>query len=100
MGRNPELPQGGLVTEPGERVEYYAVIGSGRTQANPSGLLRRRFTPEGRVDEALQLDMSWKRTSAITRWEYANLSSELVAIGEPEAMELMQRFRREWAGQG
>jgi hypothetical protein len=36
----------------------YAIIGFGRTLDNPSGLARRRFTPEGRVDESLQRDLS------------------------------------------
>jgi hypothetical protein len=82
-----------------ERVEHYAIIGSGRTIANPSGLARRRFTPTGRVDESLQRDLSWRPTSAITQWEYGNLSGELAAISEAEANELIERFREKW-GQG
>jgi hypothetical protein len=87
------------VTE-SKRVEHYAIIGSGRTIANPSGLARRRFTPEGRVDESLQRDLSWRPTSSITQWEYGNLSGELAAISQAEADELIERFREKWGQEG
>ena len=88
------------MTEATERVEHYAIIGVGRTMANPSGLARRRFTPSGRVDESLQRDMSWRPTSSITQWEYGNLSGELAAISEAEAAELIERFREKWGQEG
>ena len=83
-----------------ERVEHYAIIGSGRTITNPSGLARRRFTPTGRVDESLQRDLSWRPTSAITQWEYGNLPGELAAISEADANELIERFREKWGQEG
>jgi hypothetical protein len=88
------------VTEAKERVEHYAIIGVGRTIANPSGLARRRFTPAGRVDESLQRDLSWRPTSSITQWEYGNLSGDLAAISEAEAHELIERFREKWGQEG
>ena len=83
-----------------ERVEHYAIIGSGRTLTNPSGLARRRFTPAGRVDESLQRDLSWRPTSSITQWEYGNLSGELAAISDDEASDLIERFREKWSQEG
>jgi hypothetical protein len=83
-----------------ERVEHYAIIGVGRTSADPSGLARRRYTPAGRVDESLQRDLSWRPTSSITQWEYGNLSGELAAISEAEANELIERFREKWSQEG
>lgn len=83
-----------------ERVEHYAIIGVGRTAANPSGLARRRFTPAGRVDESLQSDLSWRPSSSITQWEYGNLSGELSAISEAEASALIERFRERWGQEG
>ena len=83
-----------------ERVEHYAIIGSGRTLSNPSGLARRRFTPAGRVDESLQRDLSWRPTSSITQWEYGNLSGELAAISDDEANKLIERFREKWGQEG
>jgi hypothetical protein len=88
------------VTETTEQVEHYAIIGVGRTLANPSGLARRRFTREGRVDESLQRDLSWHPTSSITQWEYGNLSGELAAISEAEAEDLIERFRERWGQEG
>ena len=79
-----------------EKVSYYAVIGGGRTTANPSGLVRRRYASSGRIDEAFSRDLSWKPTSAITQWEYGNLSGELVAISEADAVRLIERFREKW----
>jgi hypothetical protein len=80
-----------------DELSYYAVIGAGRTVASPSGLVRRRHTPAGRFDEALGRDLSWRATSAITHWEYGNLSGELVEISEEEAESLIERFRQKWA---
>jgi hypothetical protein len=53
--------------------------------------------PAGRVDEALSRDLSWGATSAITQWEYGNLSGELVEISEEEAEALIELFRQKWA---
>jgi hypothetical protein len=86
--------------ETGERIEHYAIIGVGRTEEDPSGLARRRFTPEGRVDESLQRDLHWHPTSAITQWEYGNLPGELVEISEAEAAELIERLRQKWSEEG
>jgi hypothetical protein len=83
-----------------ERVEHYAIIGSGRTLSNPSGLARCRFTRAGRVDESLQRDLSWRPTSSITQWEYGNLSGELAAISDDEASDLIERFREKWSQEG
>jgi hypothetical protein len=86
------------VKETTGRAEHYAIIGVGRSQDNPSGLARRRFTPEGRVDESFQRDLQWHPTSAITQWEYGNLPGELVEISEVEAGALIERFREKWSG--
>ena len=86
------------MTETTERVEYYAIIGVGRSQDNPSGLARRQFTAAGRVDESLQRDLQWHPTSAITQWEYGNLPGELLEISEDEALRLIERFQEKWSG--
>jgi hypothetical protein len=85
-----------MVRKMAEKVSYYAVIGGGRTAANPSGLVRRKYTSSGRIDEALNSDLSWKPTSAVTQWEYGNLSGELVEISEVDAKRLIERFRKKW----
>jgi hypothetical protein len=83
-----------------EKTVHYAIIGSGRTADDPSGLARRRHTPDGRVDEALQRDLSWEPTTAITQWEYGNFPGELTEITESEAQSLIGRFGKRWGGWG
>ena len=78
---------------------YYAVIGVGDSPTEPVGLVRRTFTPEGRLDEALRQDLTWERDSAIIEWEYGNLVGELVEITETEAQALIERFRQKWGAQ-
>jgi len=81
-----------------EEIAYYAVIGTGRTVTNPSGLIRRRYTAEGTSDESLSRDLSWKVTDAIYQEERGeNFGPELVEISAGEAEALIERFRRKWA---
>lgn len=79
-------------------VTYYVIKGLGRNPAEPSGLVRRKFTEEGRLDEALRKDMTWERDSAIIEWEYGNMTGTLTEISEPEAQALIERFREKWSG--
>jgi hypothetical protein len=81
-----------------EQVVYYAITGVGRNPAEPSGLVRRRFSEEGRIDEALRVDMTWERDTAIVEWEYGNLTGTLTKISEDEARGLIERFRERWGG--
>jgi hypothetical protein len=79
--------------------KYYAVVGSGRTIENPSGLVRRRTSAGGRIDEALQRDLKWIPSSAIVEWEYGDVGAELVEISETEAEGLIERFGDKWGAQ-
>jgi hypothetical protein len=83
-----------------EGIDYYAIVGVGRTIENPSGLARRSYTSIGRVDESLQRDFSWKPTSAVIQWEYGNSAGELIKISEAEAERLIEGFRQKWGEQG
>jgi hypothetical protein len=80
-------------------IEYYAVLGSGRTVQNPSGLARRRMSAEGQIDEALQRDMTWVPSSAIIEWEYGDVGAELIEISEADAEALVERFREKWGAE-
>jgi hypothetical protein len=66
---------------------------------NPSGLVRRRTSPEGRIDEALQRDLKWVPSSAIVEWEYGDVGAELVEISEAEAERLIDRFGEKWGAE-
>jgi hypothetical protein len=80
-----------------DNVVYYAMLRTGDTRAQPSGLARRTFTPQGRLDETLRADLTWKRDSAIYEWEHGEeLGTDLVEVSEAEANELIERFREMW----
>jgi len=83
-----------------EGTTYYAIIRDGASVVSPSGLARRTFTSEGRVDEALRSNLTWQRDSAIYEWERGEeLGVELIEISEDEAQNLIERFRAKWAEQ-
>ena len=79
-----------------EIVKYYAIVGSGRTAQNPSGIARRTTNADGPIDEALRRDLTWQRDSAIVEWEYGDAGADLVEISESEAQALIGRFREKW----
>lgn len=81
--------------------KYYAVIGQGRTIENPSGLVRRRPTVDGIVDESIRRDLTWGRTDVFHQIEHGEELGlpELAEISEHDAEELIARFRRRWGGQ-
>jgi hypothetical protein len=77
---------------------YYAIVRDHESAASPSGLARRTFTPEGRLDETLRHDFTWQRDSAIYEWERGEeMGAELIEISEDEAQALIERFREKWA---
>jgi hypothetical protein len=84
-----------------ENILYYAILRDGDTPNRPSGLARRASTPEGRLDETLRRDLTWKRDSAIYEWERGEeMGTELVEISEAEAGQLIERFREKWSQEG
>jgi hypothetical protein len=83
-----------------ENITYYAILRDDDTPERPSGLARQTLTPQGRLDEALRADFTWKRDSAIYEWERGEeMGMDLVEISEAEAQALIERFREKW-GQG
>ena len=81
-----------------EETIYYAVIGTGRTPVDPSGVARRRNTPDGPVDESFTRDCSWQFTNTIYQWERGeNFGPDLMEISADEAAVLVERFRLRWA---
>jgi hypothetical protein len=84
----------------GDAVKYYAIVGSGRTPQNPSGLARRVIGADGQVDEALRRDLTWQRDAAIIEWEHGDAGADLVEITEAEAEALVERFQEKWGREG
>jgi hypothetical protein len=80
---------------------YYAILRGGDTPAQPSGLARRTYTPQGRLDETLGGDLTWHRDSAIYEWERGEeMGADLVEITEAEAETLIEQFRETWGREG
>jgi len=83
-----------------DEVTYYAVVSGDGTSSDPSGLARRRRLQEaGFVDEALRRDFTWGHTSAIVEWKRDAMDFSLVEISEPDAAQLIERFRERWGAQ-
>ena len=81
-------------------VKYYAIVGSGRTAQNPSGIARRTTSADGPIDEALRRDLTWQRDSAIIEWEHGDVGADLVEITEAEAQALIERYQEKWSQEG
>ena len=83
-----------------DQVIYYAVVGPKRTPDDPSGIARRTFTAQGRLDESLRRDLTWVRSSEIYEWERGEeMGPELVEIEDDEAKALIERFREKWSAE-
>jgi hypothetical protein len=81
------------------KIVYYAIVRDGDAPDHPSGLARRTFTAQGRLDETLRYDLSWRRDSAIYEWERGEeTGATLAEISEREALQLIERFREKWGG--
>jgi hypothetical protein len=78
-------------------VQYYAIAGRGDTRDDPSGVARRRFTPEGSIDETFRRDQTWVRNSVLIEWEDGEMGLDFYEISEAEAEEIIERFRARWA---
>jgi hypothetical protein len=84
-----------------EETVYYAIIRDNQATAEASGLARRIYTPQGRLDEAIRRDLTWERDSAIYEWERGEeLGMTLVEISAAEAERLIERFREKWGASG
>ncbi len=80
-----------------EKVQFYAIVGRGRSADNPSGLVRRRTGHGEPIDESLRRDLSWGTTIAIEEWTRGEeLTRDLVEISEADANALVERFREKW----
>jgi hypothetical protein len=79
-----------------EKITYYAMYLGGRTDEEPTGLVRRRELDGALADEGLRRDLTWGHTPLIVGWRRGDMTVELVEIGEDEATMLIQRFRERW----
>ena len=80
-------------------INYYAVVGPGRSISDPSGLARRTLHAEGRLDESLTpgSHLGYEAPRSINGSGAKNFGPDLVEIGAQEAEALIERFREKWA---
>jgi len=84
-----------------DNIVYYALLRAGDTPTQPSGLARRTWTQQGRLDETFRRDFTWKHDSAIYEWEHGEeMGADLVEISEVEARAVIERFREKWGQEG
>lgn len=83
-----------------QKITYFAIIGGGRSVSNPSGLVRRLEHDDGREDEALRRDFSWKFTPVIIEWERGDFGDELVEVSHEQASKIIEYFRGRWGAAG
>ena len=81
-------------------VRYFAIVRDGDSPEHPSGLARRKMTPQGRLDETLRRDLTWSRDSAIYEWERGEeMGADLIEISGADAERVIQGFQQAWGAQ-
>lgn len=84
-----------------ELIEYFAITRNAASPGDATGLVRRRMTDEGNVDESLRRGFEWQPSSALYEWEMGDVSGRyLIKISEAEAERLIEGFRQKWGEQG
>jgi len=78
-----------------DQITYYAVVDDYSTMAAPAGVLRRVKHDDGQRDEAFGRDLQWGHTSMLYSYERGNRDNQLYPITEDEAMQIVERIRRE-----
>ena len=80
-----------------DAITYFAIVGRGATLDEPLGLVRRLKHDNGRLDESLGEDLSWRWTPVIAEWEHDSYGNELVEVSHAQADKIIQYFRQKFA---
>jgi hypothetical protein len=78
------------------KITFFAIVGRGATVDRPLGLLRRLPYDNGREDEVLRKDFSWRRSPLIVEWERGSYENELVEVSHEQASRIVQHFREKF----
>jgi hypothetical protein len=76
-----------------DKVAYYAVVNDLSSREQPSGVFRRTYTEDGRLDEAFTRKLIWERSWLLVSAERGDLVNEFVEITEDEANQIVERIR-------
>jgi hypothetical protein len=78
-----------------EEITYYALVDDFSAQDRPGGVVRRIKHSGGEHDEAFSGDLTWKPTSVLYSAEHGDTTNDFYEITEDEAMNIVDRIRRE-----
>jgi hypothetical protein len=78
-----------------EDIVYYAIVNEFSSREHPAGVLRRIRSKGEHRDEAFTRDLLWKRSDSLYSAERGDTMNDFVAITEEEAMQIVDRIRRE-----
>ena len=78
-----------------EEITYYALVDDYSSREKPGGVVRRIRRDQGHQDEAFSGDLMWKRTWLLASAERGDTMNDFYPITEDEAMEIVDRIRRE-----
>lgn len=78
-----------------EEVTYYAIVDDFSSPDAPAGVLRRIRRDGGLRDESFGRDLNWKFSSLLYSAERGDAQYDFQPITEEEAMQIVDRIRRE-----
>ena len=76
-----------------DKVTYYAILNDLSSREQPSGVFRRTYTDDGRLDEAFTRKLIWERSWLLVSAERGDLVNEFTEISEAEANQIVERIR-------
>jgi hypothetical protein len=83
-----------------EEITYYAIVNEFSTRERPGGVLRRIRHEDGQRDEAFTRDLVWKRSPSLHSAERGDTMNDFYPISEEEAMQIVDRIRRDSSSSG
>jgi len=79
------------------KITFFAILGGSATVDRPQGLIRRLEYDNGWEDEALNRELSWRRTALLVEYEHGNMEEELVEVSHEQASRIVEYFREKFA---
>lgn len=83
-----------------KKITYYAIVNDFSDRDKPRGVIRRVEDDQGQNDEVFSRDLSWEFSDLLYAAERGDTMNDFVPITETEAMQIVERIRREAASSG
>jgi hypothetical protein len=83
-----------------EKTTYYAIINEFSHRDHPRGVLRRVEDDDGQNDEVFSRDLTWEFSDLLYAAERGDTMNDFVRITEEEAMQIVERIRRDTTASG